>query len=437
MSVNLIEMAQGLFSQNVVQQSADKLGESPAAITKALSAIVPTIFGGLIQKSSTPAGAAEVAEQASSESDSSILDNLSSFFGGDSSNLNTGVFSNIFGGLLSGKFDNISNSIGNFAGVKSNTAKSLMSMAAPAIMGLLGKYFKSENVQPSAVSSLLSSQKQHVQDALPAGLSLSALFSNRPEPVAPAQAPVLHAGAPVTAAAPHHTEEVVEEKKSGMGILMPLFILMLLGAAVLYLWKGCSSEGEHGAGHDVEMVEAADSDNLGVNMAVGTLDTLTGDFNYNMGAMITLGLPNGGGSMQVGANSTEAKLFAFLEGSQALDTAKGNWFEFTNVKFNTGKSTIKEESLQQLKNMVMISKAFPTAAFKIGGYTDNSGSEELNLNLSKSRAAAVAAKIKELGARDGSIVSSDGYGSEHPIADNGTDAGKAQNRRVAVNVKAK
>ena len=93
--------------------------------------------------------------------------------------------------------------------------------------------------------------------------------------------------------------------------------------------------------------------------------------------------------------------------------------------------------MQQLKNMVAITKGFPTAQFKTGGYTDNTGSEATNITLSQKRADAVEAILKKLGAAPNSLTGAKGYGPAWPIADNATAEGRAQNRRVALNVKAK
>lgn len=128
---------------------------------------------------------------------------------------------------------------------------------------------------------------------------------------------------------------------------------------------------------------------------------------------------------------------AFLNSSETVDTVKGNWFDFTNVKFKTGSSEITEESLVQLKNLVAIAKAYPTAQFKVGGYTDNTGNAAANVALSQKRADAVAAKVVALGSTKTAIVGAKGYGPEWPVADNATPEGRAQNRRVSVNVKAK
>jgi outer membrane protein OmpA-like peptidoglycan-associated protein len=91
----------------------------------------------------------------------------------------------------------------------------------------------------------------------------------------------------------------------------------------------------------------------------------------------------------------------------------------------------------QLKNMVAIAKGYPAAQFKLGGYTDNTGSAAGNIALSQKRADAVASMLVKLGASAKSFAGAKGYGPEWPIADNTTPEGRAQNRRVAVNVKAK
>ena len=168
----------------------------------------------------------------------------------------------------------------------------------------------------------------------------------------------------------------------------------------------------------------------------GKFDSISGNWSYELGNIVPLKLKDGT-ELQVGEFSTESKLVAFLNSSETVDTVKGNWFDFTNVKFKTGSSEITEESLVQLKNLVAIAKAYPTAQFKVGGYTDNTGNAAANVALSQKRADAVAAKVVALGAAKTAIVGAKGYGPEWPVADNATPEGRAQNRRVSVNVKAK
>jgi hypothetical protein len=68
---------------------------------------------------------------------------------------------------------------------------------------------------------------------------------------------------------------------------------------------------------------------------------------------------------------------------------------------------------------------------QVEGYTDSVGSDEYNLKLSQERATAVQAFLISQGVQPGSI-SSQGYGKADPVADNSTNSGRAENRRVAM-----
>ena len=94
-------------------------------------------------------------------------------------------------------------------------------------------------------------------------------------------------------------------------------------------------------------------------------------------------LPVVSGTLTVGENSTENRLYKFLSDPTAtIDTVKGNWFEFTNVRFLTGGSKIDSASSKQLKNIVAISKAFAVASFKLGSYIDTIGDVAAKITFS-------------------------------------------------------
>jgi K(+)-stimulated pyrophosphate-energized sodium pump len=136
--------------------------------------------------------------------------------------------------------------------------------------------------------------------------------------------------------------------------------------------------------------------------------------------------------------STEYKLYSFLsDDEQAIDRKKGNWFDFDKVSFKTGSSEPTKTSQAQLKQVAEIIKQFPDAAFKIGGYTDNVGEEAANVKLSQARADAVLAALKTLGVSEKQLAGAEGYGSQFAIADNATEEGRAQNRRMSIRVKSK
>ncbi len=95
--------------------------------------------------------------------------------------------------------------------------------------------------------------------------------------------------------------------------------------------------------------------------------------------------------------------------------------------------------MPQIENAAKILQAFPNLKIKIGGYTDNTGDAAKNVTLSENRAKTVYNAIMNKGAAASSFDDEPfkGYGIEHPIGDNNTDAGRAQNRRIACVVTAK
>ncbi|TNJ47173.1 OmpA family protein [Tamlana fucoidanivorans] len=103
------------------------------------------------------------------------------------------------------------------------------------------------------------------------------------------------------------------------------------------------------------------------------------------------------------------------------------------ILFDTGKSTIKAQSSEVLKNIIDILKEYPNAKFTIDGHTDSVGSESLNQKLSESRAKSVKDYLVDHGI-DGARLSSKGYGESRPIDTNKTRAGRANNRRVEINL---
>lgn len=70
---------------------------------------------------------------------------------------------------------------------------------------------------------------------------------------------------------------------------------------------------------------------------------------------------------------------------------------------------------------------------KIGGYTDNTGDPTTNKSLSEARAKNVMDALVSKGV-DASRLDTEGYGDQHPVADNSTEEGRAQNRRIALRV---
>lgn len=99
------------------------------------------------------------------------------------------------------------------------------------------------------------------------------------------------------------------------------------------------------------------------------------------------------------------------------------------ITFDVGKSTIKPESMGEISRIVKLMTENPDLKFSVEGHTDSTGSEAGNQTLSEQRSQAIVAKLVEMGVAADRLTSS-GKGQSNPIADNGTDEGRAKNRRV-------
>jgi outer membrane protein OmpA-like peptidoglycan-associated protein len=99
------------------------------------------------------------------------------------------------------------------------------------------------------------------------------------------------------------------------------------------------------------------------------------------------------------------------------------------INFDTDKATLKTDGQKAVTEIAKALNADKTLKIAINGYTDNTGNETHNLELSKQRAKTVKEELVKIGV-DVSRLSFEGFGQNSPIADNNSEEGKAQNRRV-------
>jgi outer membrane protein OmpA-like peptidoglycan-associated protein len=114
---------------------------------------------------------------------------------------------------------------------------------------------------------------------------------------------------------------------------------------------------------------------------------------------------------------------------QTTETARGLIVNMSDVLFDFNKYTLKSEAREKLAKVSGILLAYPNLKLQVEGYTDNIGSDEYNQKLSEERADSVREYLVSQSVTD-SNVSAKGLGKSDPIADNSTDKGRAQNRRV-------
>lgn len=120
----------------------------------------------------------------------------------------------------------------------------------------------------------------------------------------------------------------------------------------------------------------------------------------------------------------------------SVEVKKRLAFAATAIQFDLGKATIKKTSYKLLDEVVKILNDYPDYNMTIEGHTDNTGKAEKNMTLSTDRAAAVKGYFISKGIA-AERLSSAGFGDTKPVASNKTAAGRAKNRRVAMDLKLK
>lgn len=445
MDSKILDYAKELLGGTFAEKSAGQLGENADNVKTAITAIVPTIFGGIANKiSNEPSFLSTLISEAKNIFSNHSLSDLSGLVGKDAKTAEgtqTGSFLyDVFGGGL----HNIIEKVAGFAGIKNDSARKLFDTAQVASLGSIGKNITEADNNPDSVAAFFSQNKAAFLSAIPASLGFGTLLSGVHTAAAPAEpATAHHAHSDDTYHHPPHPDK----SKGNKSFMTPLILTIIGLGLLIWLFKGCwGNEKEHdgvvGSHEDTTATLSAPVPDVatgavtGSETGAGTLDTATGNYIYNTGDQITIKLPNNTTIEGVGENSTENKLFQFLNDENAqvdsADKTKG-WISFDRLYFESSSSQLTEDSKTQLNNVATILKAFPDAAIKLGGYTDNSGNADANLELSGQRANTAKTQLVE-GGIDQSRVTAEGYGQEHPLASNETPEGKAQNRRIDLRV---
>jgi OmpA-OmpF porin, OOP family len=133
----------------------------------------------------------------------------------------------------------------------------------------------------------------------------------------------------------------------------------------------------------------------------------------------------------------------FAEQSAATEALRGRMGDIdeynikgtTNVNFDTGKTVLSEQGKADLCAAVNVAQGLKNSLILVAGYTDSTGGDDYNQQLSERRANRVVNFIQQnCGWKPYRMLTPTGMAKSDPLASNDTAAGKAQNRRVAVNI---
>lgn len=400
MATSLLDGVLALVTPEMKQALASRLGESPTAIQSGLSTAAAATLGGLVSKAGDSGFLSQIIGMVSGSSGQNILSSLSNL----GSNGLTGSMSDIASRLLpmvfGGQQNQVTSLITQKSGISSSTATGLLQTAVPLILGFFAKMHAAGSLNAGSLAGMLTAEGPNLQKVLPAGF-LSGLSSSVPS-----------VSSKVVAA-----EHAVEERAKGMNWMAILGVLIaLLVVWFVYRSLQCPST-----------KPVADAASSGINAAGNTANAAWAA----LGSFFKTKLPDGT-ELNIPQYGVENKLIVYLQDS-SKPVDKDTWFDFDRLLFDTGSASLQPVSDEQLNNIAAILKAYPKVKIKIGGYTDNTGDQAANLKLSQDRASNVMAELVKLGVGT-DRMESQGYGEDHPVADNSTDEGRQKNRRISLRV---
>lgn len=132
----------------------------------------------------------------------------------------------------------------------------------------------------------------------------------------------------------------------------------------------------------------------------------------------------------VSAKAVEIKMVEVKATDMADALASKGMVDLYGILFDVDKTEIKPESTKTLDEVATLLKIDRSLKLEISGHTDNTGTPDHNLKLSEGRALAVVDTLVKKYGIAAARLEAKGYGDTKPVSDNGTEAGKAQNRRV-------
>jgi outer membrane protein OmpA-like peptidoglycan-associated protein len=348
--------------------------------------------------------------------DGSMLDQLALLFGGRTRDAQLSVGNAMLATILGDNADDVARLVGSVSGMSSGNATRLMALAAPAVLGGVATAAPAGGFSAPSLMSFLASQKAYLGAFAPLGLSGLLGLGELGTAGAPAWAAVGSAPLPVSSS--RATGVAVQSGGAAMPMPSTLQFLMpwlLLASLLLLAFSGlrsCLSRTEPSATEIAAAPEVTEPAPEPVATDVPAAEPTK------------LTMPSGN-VLTVAPGSVGENLYNFLVSAETGSKT----FLFDGLTFDAGSATLDASSQATISAIAEILKEFGTVTVSVDGYTDNTGPREGNVRLSEERAQAVLTALSAAGV-DAARMAAHGHGDDSPVADNGTEEGRAQNRRT-------
>lgn len=151
------------LTQGATSQIGQKIGADEQTTNSALSAAIPLLFSALAKNASEPSGAQELYQAVAKDHDGSILSQMESFLGNPESANGAGILKHVLGNQQ----PMVTNGLSKNTGLDNDQVGQLLQIAAPLVMGMLGKQQKQSDLDVNGLTGLLFGEKQTVEQSNP------------------------------------------------------------------------------------------------------------------------------------------------------------------------------------------------------------------------------------------------------------------------------
>jgi len=162
--MSLMDLVTNAVKEKAMDQLQGGAGINAEQAKSMLPMAAAMLMGGM-KKNAQQSQGAQALSNALEKHDGGLLDNLQNLAGGDV----MGEGQKIMGHILGGNKDNAVQALAKAGGVEANQAQNLLAMAAPMLMGALGKAKKEQGLDASALAGLLGQETQAAKSAIPSG----------------------------------------------------------------------------------------------------------------------------------------------------------------------------------------------------------------------------------------------------------------------------
>ena len=389
MSDSIVGSLLNSLDKGTVGQVAQALGQPEQSVARGMESSIAALLGGLASKSEDAGALHRILHTVSDTSEPISWSQIASGVTDPNSSVMS-IGKRILPTLFGGSAKTVTGAISRESGLSSGAISTLLTMAAPVVISFISKHVRDSGMSMSSLGTLLQRESATIRSALPSGLT--DLF--------------WPAAATVGTTSPVVAQALQKEPSHSWA---PVLAVAALGLGLLWFL---------GHARRPTIVQVVPS------TPIGTANRLAPPVSKPVCALPA--------NVVLPANGAASQLLTIVQTPDAK-ARRDSWITIDRLSFNTGSATLQPQSERQIDNIATVLSNCPSVHLNIAGFTDNVGPVESNLNLSRDRAKAVVAELVSKGISPGRL-SAEGYGEDHPVADNSSAEGRAQNRRAAMAV---